>query len=411
MVGGPGGRPPEEGSMSDETTTPTAATAHPAPAAADGAAPPDPPPAHDATAAAPVADEVNTPTAALAVDHVAPSAMEPEPEPVAEPPAPATAEVAEFELAAPAAEAVAPEPTAEPPADTADPEPAAAIDRGDDTEGEVDEGQPAAAEEVGAGEAAEADEAVAADRTVSPVADLDREDQAVDEPAAEEPEPAAADGVAPAGDAPPAEPPAESKKKWYVVKVQSNREESIKAAVERQVKIQGLEEFFGQIVIPVEEYYEKKKVSVKDKKTGQKVTEERNVAKHRKKFPGYLFAEVEFNDRILYVFRETSGVGDFVGATHHRAPSPMPDREVQQMLTGVVDPNNKDPKRKVKVKLNFEKGDKVRIREGAFSGSEAEVKAISEPKDPTDSPKVTVVVTIWGRPVEMEMDSFQVDKA
>ncbi|MBX9622525.1 MAG: hypothetical protein K2X82_01790, partial [Gemmataceae bacterium] len=251
----------------------------------------------------------------------------------------------------------------------------------------------------------------------APTADEPEPAVAVEAATAEEPaeaaEPEAVADVpaaeAPAEPAPP--PPVESNKKWYVVKVQSNREESIKAAVERQVKIQGLEEFFGQIVIPVEEYYEKKKVSVKDKKTGQKVTEERNVAKHRKKYPGYLFAEVEFNDRILYVFRETSGVGDFVGATHHRAPSPMPDREVQQMLTGVADPNAKKDGRKIKVKLDFEKGDKVRIRDGAFAGSEAEVKAITEPKDPTDPPKVTVVVTIWGRPVEMEMDAFQMDKA
>ena len=111
----------------------------------------------------------------------------------------------------------------------------------------------------------------------------------------------------------------DSKKKWYVVKVQSAREDSIKAAVERKVKIEGLEEFYGQIAIPVEEYMEKKKVKVTDKKTGEKVTQERNVVKHRKKFPGYLFAEVEFNDRILYLFRETSGVGDFVGASLHQA--------------------------------------------------------------------------------------------
>ncbi len=73
------------------------------------------------------------------------------------------------------------------------------------------------------------------------------------------------------------------------------------------MKIEGLEEFFGQIVIPVEEIVVKKSVKVKDKKTGDKVTQEKKVIKKTKKFPGYLFAEVEFNDRILYLFRETSG--------------------------------------------------------------------------------------------------------
>ncbi len=193
-----------------------------------------------------------------------------------------------------------------------------------------------------------------------------------------------------------------------MVKVQSGREESIKAAIERKVKIEGLEEFFGEIVIPVEEVVEKKKVKVKDKKTGEVTTQEKNVTKKKKKFHGYLFANVEFNDRILYLFRETSGVGDFVGVrgTPPR-PDPMPDDEVQSMLTGE---KGASKGKKPKVRLDFEKGDKVRIREGAFAGNEGEVKAITDPKDPTDSPKVTVVVTIWGRGVDVDLDYWQVDK-
>ena len=99
-------------------------------------------------------------------------------------------------------------------------------------------------------------------------------------------------------------------KHWYIVKVQSGREESIRGALERRVKIEGLEEFFGGIKVPME-----------------RVTEMRNgkrVVRSRKKFPGYLMVNVEFNDRILYLFRETSGVGDFVGGSIHRPPAPMP---------------------------------------------------------------------------------------
>jgi transcription termination/antitermination protein NusG len=203
----------------------------------------------------------------------------------------------------------------------------------------------------------------------------------------------------------------ESGKKWYVVKVQSGREDSIKAAIERKVKIEGLEQFFGQIAIPVEELVVKKSVKVKDKKTGDKVTQEKQVIKHQKKYPGYLFAEVEFNDRILYLFRETSGVGDFVGAGLKREPTPMTDREVTQMLTGVVDKDaKKGQKGPMKVKLDIEKGDKVKIRDGAFANMEGEVKAISEAKEDAETPKVTVVVTIFGRPVEVELDYWHVDK-
>lgn len=207
----------------------------------------------------------------------------------------------------------------------------------------------------------------------------------------------------------PAAVAAESKKKWYAIKVQSGREESIKAAIMRKVAIEGLEEFVGQIVIPVEEVVEKKQVKVKDKKTGESTYQEKKVTRKKKKFHGYLFAELEFNDRILYLFRETSGVGDFLNMRGKPpVPEPMPEHEVQSMLTGV---SVKDPTKKpTKVKLDFEKGDRVKIREGPFANSEGEVKIITEPKDPTESPKVTVVVTLWGRPVDVELEYWQVDK-
>jgi transcriptional antiterminator NusG len=210
----------------------------------------------------------------------------------------------------------------------------------------------------------------------------------------------------------------ESKKKWYAVKVQSGREESIKGAIERKIKIEGLEEYFGQIAIPVEEVVVKKKVKVKNKKTGETTTTEKNVTKYNKKFPGYLFAEVEFNDQILYVFRETSGVGDFVGISAKRkpgepppAPTPLPERDVMAMISGETIQRPKGGKgAKTVVKLDFEKGDKVRIRNGAFAGSEGEVKSITEPKDASETPKVTVVVTFWGRPVDVEVDYWEADK-
>src|SRR5262249_5405053 len=87
--------------------------------------------------------------------------------------------------------------------------------------------------------------------------------------------------------APPVpEPP--SNKHWYVVKVQSGREESIKEAIERKVKIEGLEEYYGQIFIPTEK--------VTEMRRGKRYTRERKV------LPGYIMAEVEYNDRILYLF-------------------------------------------------------------------------------------------------------------
>jgi transcriptional antiterminator NusG len=225
------------------------------------------------------------------------------------------------------------------------------------------------------------------------------------EPAAAEPAPA--DGPAPAAEAaaavppgsPPApptdtataveepeQPPAPSNKRWYVVKIQSGREESIKEAIERRVKIEGLEEYFGQIIIPVE-----------------KVTEMRNgkrVVKERKLYPGYLMVEVEYNDRILYLFRETSGVGDFVGGSVNHPPPPMSDHEVEQML-------GKQGQQKEGVihrKPQYEKGDRVKVKDGTFAGMEGEVKDLIEAKG-----SVRVELTIFGRPVPVELEYWQVE--
>jgi len=184
----------------------------------------------------------------------------------------------------------------------------------------------------------------------------------------------------------PEEPPVNNKR-WYVVKVQSGREESIKEAIERRVKIEGLEEFYGQIVIPVEI-----------------TTELRNgkrIKRTHKLYPGYLMAEVEFNNRILYLFRETSGVGDFVGAGVDRPPPPMSPREVESMLSrqgttkeGVVK----------QTKPKFDRGDRVRVKDGTFASMEGEVKEIVAEKN-----IVKVELTIFGRPVPVELEYWQVE--
>jgi transcription termination/antitermination protein NusG len=189
---------------------------------------------------------------------------------------------------------------------------------------------------------------------------------------------------APAGEA--EQKAADSSKKWYVVKVQSGREESIKEAIERRVKIEGLDDQFGQIIIPVE-----------------RVTEMRNgkrVVRERKLYPGYLMVEVEYNDGILYLFRETAGVGDFVGGGLNKPPTPMSDREVERMLgrQGEHVPGVAHPKPK------FDRGDRVKVKDGTFAGMEGEVKDILEAKG-----LVRIELTIFGRPVPVELEYWQVE--
>jgi transcriptional antiterminator NusG len=190
----------------------------------------------------------------------------------------------------------------------------------------------------------------------------------------------------PAAEEPESAPTPPSNKHWYVVKVQSGREESIKDSIERRVKIEGLEEFFGQIIIPVE-----------------KVTEVRGgkrTVRERKLYPGYLMVEVEYNDQILYLFRETSGVGDFVGGSLTHPPQPMPPHEVERMLgrQGEQVPGVAHAKPK------FDRGDRVKVKDGTFAGMEGEVKELLEAKG-----LVRVELTIFGRPVPVELEYWQVD--
>jgi transcriptional antiterminator NusG len=272
---------------------------------------------------------------------------------------PSSLTAAHAESAPPAAAAHTPEPEAPeaeatpPPAEPA-PEPAAHL---------VEETTPA-------GEAVPAEETAEEPAEEEAHAEAAEEEAAAEETGAAEPDAAAAP----------------SNKHWYVVKVQSGREESIKEAVERRVKKEGLEEFYGQIIIPTERVTE--------------MVRGKRVVKERKLFPGYLMAEVEYNDRILYLFRETSGVGDFVGGGLNRAPTPMTPREVERML-GPTAPEGREVAPKIKVGV----GDRVKVRDGTFAGMEGEVKEVNEVKH-----QVRVELTIFGRPVSVEMEPWQVEQ-
>ena len=210
-----------------------------------------------------------------------------------------------------------------------------------------------------------------------------------------------------------------SNKRWYVVKVASGREESIKAALMRKAKVENLEEFFSDpakledsLIIPVERITEVRKV--KETKNGEKVTKEKRVIKEKKKFPGYLMAHVEWNADIQTMFRDVSGVGDFVGsAGPGKEPAPMSERDIQSMLHGMLPDDQKGShknKSPDKIKLDYETGDKVRIREGAFANFEGEVSVIQLAKEAGETPKVTVVVHVLGRPTPLELEYWQVDK-
>src|SRR5262249_38097158 len=158
-----------------------------------------------------------------------------------------------------------------------------------------------------------------------------------------------------AAGAAPADAPKSPNMHWYCVKVQSGREETIKEAIERRVKIEGLEEFFGQIVIPTEKVTE--------------ITKGKRVTREKKKLPGYFLAQVEFNHPILSLSREPSGAGDFVGGSANRKPTPMTPKEIPRWLDAPADTSD----RVHVVTPQYVPGDRVKIKDDTFKDMEGEV--------------------------------------
>jgi transcriptional antiterminator NusG len=173
---------------------------------------------------------------------------------------------------------------------------------------------------------------------------------------------------------------------WYVLKVQSGREDTIRDALDRRVKIQGLTRFFGKIVVPTE-----------------KITEIRNNKKktvERKSYPGYIMVQMELNEKTWFVVRETPGVGDFVGA--HGTPTKMSDEEVNKMLHQEEEKTTAEPP---KIRINLERGDRVKIKDGPFENFEGSVEEVIEQRG-----LVKVMLIIFNRPTPVDLEYWQVER-
>ena len=172
---------------------------------------------------------------------------------------------------------------------------------------------------------------------------------------------------------------------WYVLKVQSSREDTIRDSLERRVKIQGLGLYFGRIVVPTE-----------------KTTEIRNNKKkivERKSYPGYIMIEMELNEKTWFTVRETPGVGDFVGA--HGTPTKMTGDEVGKMLGQETAKTEEAPK----VRIDVERGDRVKIKDGPFENFEGTVEEVIEQRG-----LVKVMLIIFNRPTPVDLEYWQVER-
>lgn len=175
------------------------------------------------------------------------------------------------------------------------------------------------------------------------------------------------------------------KNDWYVLRVQSGREDTVARALEKRVQDFDHKDSIYTILVPKETVSE-----IKGKK--KRVVD-------RKLYPGYIFVEMDLNDDVYHFLKETPGIGDFVGS--QKKPMPMTETEVDKMLSEQKKSEEKDPA----VKINFAVGDSVKITSGPFENFDGFVEEVNAQKG-----VVIVSVTIFGRSTPVELEYWQVER-
>ena len=176
---------------------------------------------------------------------------------------------------------------------------------------------------------------------------------------------------------------------WFVLRVASNKELQVRETLERKMKSEGVDSV-GRILVPVEQI--------------KRIRSGKQRVHTRKLYPGYVFMELEpkedgkVNDDAWFVIKETMGVGDFISSDG--IPTAMRDTDVAKMLKEVEKPEDTP-----NIKVEFEKGDIVKINEGAFENFEGTVDSIDSERG-----VVCVIVSIFGRSTPLDIEYWQIEK-
>lgn len=171
---------------------------------------------------------------------------------------------------------------------------------------------------------------------------------------------------------------------WFAIHTYSGYENKVKSHLEARIASMDMRNQIFRIIVPMEEEVEIKQ--------GQRRTVQRKV------FPGYVLVEMVMSDEAWYVVRNTPGVTSFVGSGTH--PIPLEEQEVRTILKQVTQETEKP-----KTKVNFTKGQSVRVIDGPFTEFIGTVNDINQ-----DRNKVTVLVSFFGRETPVVLDFLQVEK-
>ena len=173
---------------------------------------------------------------------------------------------------------------------------------------------------------------------------------------------------------------------WYVVHAYSGFENQVKRALEDRVARAGMDDLFGEILVPTEEVVEMRE--------GTKRRSE------RKFFPGYVLVQMEMNDDTWHLVKDAPKVMGFIGGTSDR-PAPITEREADAILQRVQEGADKP-----RPKVLFEVGEVVRVTDGPFNDFNGVVDEVNYEKS-----RLRVSVLIFGRSTPVELEFGQVEKA
>jgi len=174
-------------------------------------------------------------------------------------------------------------------------------------------------------------------------------------------------------------------KRWYVVHAYSGFEKQVARSLQDHIRNAGMEDKFGEILVPTEEIVEMK--------GGQKRTTQ------RKFFPGYVLVKMEMNDDTWHLVKGVPKVTGFIGGSGNK-PAPITEKEAQAILQQV-----QEGVEKPKPKFTFSAGEQVRVVDGPFADFNGTVEDVN-----FDKSKLRVSVSIFGRMTPVELDFSQVEK-
>ncbi len=171
--------------------------------------------------------------------------------------------------------------------------------------------------------------------------------------------------------------------RWYALHVYSGYEERVKQYLLKKIEQAGFADQVEEILIPID--------NVVEYKNGKKYISQKNF------FPGYILMRMEFSEALWYLVKNTPNVTDFISSG--KKPAALPDEEVDQIIEQMQEGIEK-PKPRVK----FQRGERVRITEGAFANFNGVVEEVNQEKN-----RLKVMVSIFGRATAVELEFSQVE--